>query len=213
MPTPRKTLNRSARIEPEQPTEEARASVQMETSTLLDEALSGHQPYGEKPPEDRMSRTQESRAGDRIHEEYEDTWMPTGLLDTTFLPPRPGFAQRWVRTKLGGNDDPKNVMKWMNKGMRPRMADTVPEGVYAPTIDSKQFGSIIGMDGIILMERPATMHAKHAAHNRAMAKRQMEAVNSMLAKAQEPGKGFGPVKMDSRSEVSTGHRPAPVADD
>jgi len=181
-------------------------------SGLLDDALSGHNPYGEKPPEDRRSRAQESRAGDVVHDTYEDIWEPTGLLDTKQLPDRPGFVQRWVRTKLNGVDDPKNVMKRMNQGYRPRMASTVPAAVYAPTIESKN-GEVIGMDGIVLMERPEYMHAKHSVHNRTMAERQMEAVNQMLAKTQEGGRGLGPVKIDARSDVSTGHRPAPVADD
>lgn len=181
-------------------------------SGMLDDALSGHTPYGEKPPEERLSRAQESRAGDVVHDAYDDIWEPTGLLDTKHLPARPGFAQRWVRTKLNGVDDPKNVMKRMNQGYRPRMASTVPAGVYAPTIESKN-GEVIGMDGIVLMERPEHMHAKHVAHNRHMANRQMDAVNQMLARTQDGSRGFGPVRIDTRSDVSTGQRPAPVADD
>jgi len=182
-------------------------------SNALDEAFQGHEAYGEKPPEDRLSRARESREGDVVHEPYDDVWIPGGLLDTKDLPPRPGFAQRWVRTKLGAADDAKNVMKRMNQGFRPRKADTVPRGTYVPTVNSRQFGDIIGMDGIILMERPEHLQKRHAAHNRAMAARQEEAVSQMLHRAQEPGKGFGPVRVDTRSEVSTGHRPAPVADD
>jgi hypothetical protein len=182
-------------------------------SSTLDEAFQGHEAYGEKPPEDRLSRTRESREGDPIHEHYDDVWLPTGSLDTKNLPPRPGFAQRWVRTKLGALDDAKNVMKRQNQGFRPRKADTVPKGVYVATINSRQYGDIIGQDGIILMERPDHLEKRHAAHNRAMAARQEEAVSQMLHRAQEPGKGFGPVRVDTRSEVSTGHRPAPVADD
>jgi hypothetical protein len=104
-------------------------------------------------------------------------------------------------------------MKWMNRGMRPRMADTVPRGAFAPTINIRSFGDVIGMDGIILMERPTSVHDKHAAHIRQLANRQQEAVDGMLQQAQEPGKGFGPVKKTASSSVDTGHRPAPVSDE
>lgn len=191
-----------------------KTDVDQQVSSTLDDAFQMHAPYGEKPPEDdRKSRTQESRAGDQVHEAYTDMWENSGLLDTKHIPARPGFVQRWVRTKLKGADDPNNVMKKLNQGYRPRMADTVPQGTYAPTINSRQFGDIIGMDGIVLMERPEKLHEKHAAHNRAMAGRQMEAVNGILTQAQEPGKGFGPVNMQASSKAETGHRPAPVADD
>jgi len=182
--------------------------------SLIDDAFQGKEAYGEKPPEDnRTSRAMESREGDEIHESYQDQWTQSGLLDTKNIPPRPGFVQRWVRTKLGGMDDPKNVMQKMNQGYRPRNANTVPKGSFAPTVNTRQFGDIIGMDGIVLMERPEKLHKSHAAHNAAMANRQMEAVNGILAQAQEPGKGFGPVNKTHSSSVDTGHRPAPVSDD
>lgn len=187
-------------------------SVESVTS-MLDEAFQGHTPYGEKPPEERTSRARESRDGDVVHESYDDIWDQTGMLDTTHIPARKGFAQRWVRTKMNGVDDPKNVMKRMNQGFRPRLADTVPQGTFAPTVNSRQFGDIIGMDGIVLMERPAKLHESHARHNREMAAKQMEAVNGILHNAQEPGKGFGPVNMNASSKTETGHRPAPVADE
>ena len=182
-------------------------------SGMLDDAFSGHEAYGEKPPEDdRASRSLESREGDVIHEPYGDMWTQSGLLDTSHIPARNGFVQRWVRTKMNGVDDPKNVMKKMNEGYRPRMANTVPEGQFAPTVNSRQYGDIIGMDGIILMERPEKLHKSHAAHNRAMAGKQIEAVNGILQRAQEPGKGFGPVNVNSSSSVDTG-RQAPVSDE
>lgn len=180
--------------------------------SALEDAFAGHQAYGEKPPEDRRSRTRDSRDADEIHETYEDEWSPSSVLDAKNFPPRPGFVQRWVRTKINGVDDPRNVIKRMNEQYRPRMADTVPSGKFAPTINLRQFGDVIGQDGIVLMERPEKVHQRHAAHNRELANRQMEAVNGILQRGQEPGKGFGPVSMDSRSEVSKG-RPAPVADE
>ena len=184
-----------------------------QVSSGLDDAFQGHKTYGEKPPEERKSRARDSRDSDPVHEEYADMWAASGLLNTDHIPARPGFVQRWVRTKLNGADDPKNVMKRMNQGYRPRLADTVPKGTFAPTVNSRQFGDIIGMDGIVLMERPAKLHESHARHNREMAGKQMEAVNGILNQAQEPGKGFGPVNMNASSKSETGHRPAPVADE
>ena len=63
------------------------------------------------------------------------------------------------------------------------------------------------------MERPLALHEKHAAHNREMARRQELAVEHNLQASHEAGKGFGKPRITAESEVSTGSRPAPVADD
>lgn len=166
------------------------------------------------PVETRQSRDQESRALDDAHAEWEGDWNPSaGMLDTARFPAREGFAQRWVRTKINGVDDPKNIVKRYNEGYRPRNASTVPAGTFAPTVQHEG-NSVIGIDGLVLMERPLRIHNKHAAYNRENARRQMEAVESQLQSSHETGNGgFGAPRISSVSDVSQGSRPAPVADD
>lgn len=162
---------------------------------------------------ERPSRTQETRESEEIHEEWDNDWNPSmGMLDTTYYPARPGFVQRWVRTHLNGREDASNIMRQQNRGWRPRKADSIPKGVFAPTF--KLRGSdVIGMEGIVLMERPIAQHERHAEHNREMARRQEFAVEHNLMANHEAGKGFGAPRITAASEVSTGSRPAPVADD
>ena len=162
---------------------------------------------------ERPSRIQESRESEEIHPEWEENWNPgLGMLDTSHYPARPGFVQRWVRTHLNGREDASNIMRQQNRGWRPRSADSIPKGVFAPTFDLRG-STVIGMEGIVLMERPLALHEKHAAHNREMACRQELAVEHNLQASHEAGKGFGKPRITAESEVSTGSRPAPVADD
>ena len=163
---------------------------------------------------ERPSRAQETRDSEDIHEEWGSDWNPDkGMRDTSAYPAREGFTQRWVRTMLGAREDSSNVMRQMNRGWRPRKADTVPKGSYAPTFDFRG-ESVVGIEGMILMERPLRIHEKHAEHNREMKQRQESAVEQNLMQSHEPhNRGFGKPRIEAESEVSTGSRPAPVADD
>lgn len=163
---------------------------------------------------DRPSREQESRMSEELHDEWDADWNPSlGMLDSTSYPALPGMTQRWVRTMLNGREDATNIMRQMNKGWRPRKADTIPKGVFAPTFDMRG-ESVIGMEGMVLMHRPLRIHEKHAAHNREMSRLQERAVEETLMQSHEPGnRGFGAPRITAESEVSTGSRRAPVADD
>lgn len=166
-----------------------------------------------EPEIERPSRNQESRVSEDIHQEWDADWNPSkGMLDTTSYPARPGMVQRWIRTHLNGREDANNIMRQQNRGWRPRSADTIPKGVFAPTFDLRGT-TVIGMEGIVLMERPLELHEKNAAHNREMARRQQMSVEHHLMASHEAGKGFGAPRITAESEVSTGSRPAPVADD
>lgn len=160
----------------------------------------------------RKSRTQESRAADVVHESYDDVdWEPKGLLDTSNIPERPGYTQRWVRTELNGLPDPNNVGKRFNQGWRPRPADSVASGSFVPTIDYKG-SNVIGMVGMLLMERPLELHEKHRRYVRSMTDAQTRSVNENLYRVHERGDGFSRPSMHNESTVSQG-RKAPVADD
>lgn len=160
----------------------------------------------------RRSRAQESRAAETVHEPYGDVdWEPKGLLDTSRIPARPGFVQRWVRTELNGLPDPNNVGKRFNQGWRPRMADSVPQGDYVPTIDYRG-ANVIGMVGMILMERPVQLHEQHRRYVASMNDAQTRSVNENLYRVHERGDGFGRPTVQQESRVSRG-RSMPVADD
>lgn len=178
--------------------------------SAVSRTLTGYEAYGEKPPQPRQTRAQSMRGSNSLHESHNDLWVEAGLLNAPA--PRPGFVQRWMRTKLGPDDDARNVMRRMNRGWRPRSADTIPAGEFAPTMNIPSFGTAIGVDGAVLVERPADMHAAQEAHGRDLADRQMQSVYQMLADADESARSM-PFTRQFKSDVSTGQRRAPVADD
>jgi len=114
----------------------------------------------------RTSRASDSRAADEdqsIRDEFEDIDFTPANLDTKNIPPREGYVQRWVRTKIAGAEDPSNVFKSSNVGWKPRMADSVKNGFMVPTIEYNG-ENIIGLHDTILMERPKTLDNKTQKH-------------------------------------------------
>lgn len=151
----------------------------------------------------RESRTQESREAVELHEQYNDSWESPALLSTDNIPARAGFVQRWVRTKTRGEDDQNNVFRKINQGWKPRALDTVPKGQFVPNIDFNGL-NVIGIHGMILMERPAQQHKRHAEYNRQQAQNQMIAVKENMFKVHKAGDGMTRPQMRTESEVSRG---------
>lgn len=149
----------------------------------------------------RNSRTQDSRQGEEIHEEYSDNWESPSLLDTKNIPAREGMVQRWVRTKLRNEDDQNNVFRKINQGWKPRAQDSVPKGQFVPHIDF-QGTNVIGIHGMILMERPIKQHQKQAAYNKKVTQDQMKSVTQDMHKVHEEGDGFTRPEMTSSSRVT-----------
>jgi len=162
----------------------------------------------------RTSRAASSRAAEEVHETRDDLgdidFSPANL-DTRNIPPRDGYVQRWVRTKVGNDADPSNVYRSANLGWKPRQADTVQKGSMVPTVEFNG-DNIIGVHDTILMERPKTVDDKHKAYTQKMADNQMQAVESDLLKVHDRTSGMGRPQSNSSSSVSTG-RVAPVTND
>lgn len=159
----------------------------------------------------RTSRVQESREAEDVHQQYVDSWSSPSLLSTDNIPARQGYVQRWIRTKLKNDDDQNNVFRKINQGWKPRELSSVPKGQYVPKIDFDG-SEVIGIHGMILMERPVEIHEKHAAHNRKMTQAQLSAVKNDMHKVHEPGHGLTNPQYTNKSNVTHG-RIAQVADD
>jgi len=152
---------------------------------------------------DRASRTQETRAADVVHEVSHMSWESPALLDTTHIPARPGYVQRWVRTKLRGEDDQSNVFRKINQGWKPRLLDSVPKGSYVPNVDFNGV-NVIGIHGNILMERPVEIHEKHAAYNRQQAENQMIAARQTLGSVHKADSCLTAPTMQTKTDVRIG---------
>lgn len=158
------------------------------------------------------SREQSSRDSN-TRETRTNSWEYRGVLDARDIPAREGMAQRWVRVSDSSGDDQGNVHRRINQGWRPRQASTVKKGQYVPQINY-QGADVIGIQGMILMERPTEQHNSEMAYRKQLANNQMQAVESMLSDVHDPKSGLTkPEFSEYSSDVKTGGRPAPVADD
>lgn len=161
----------------------------------------------------RESRDQELRAGPVREdygdvEEHEELFEQQGVLAqlSRHAPVRAGMAQRWMRTMLNGQPDAKNIAKKRNEGWRPRPADTV-EGQNVPHVEF-QGANVIGVIGMILVERPEELHRKYAARNRDTTRNQQRAVNENMFRVHDPATpGFGRPTTDRTSNVTFGRGP------
>ena len=153
---------------------------------------------------ERPSRAQESRGAEEVHENYDDLWEEPLLLDATNIPPRPGFVQYWVRTMLDNKPDHGNVAKKLNRGWKPRPVDSAPQGVSPPKTSFEDFTNVIGVHGMLLMERPVELNERYKRGIRARTNAQMQAVDSDLMRDHEGGKGFGRPQVDRKSTITRG---------
>lgn len=119
-----------------------------------------------------------------VHTMSDTPWTHAASLDAP--PPRPGFVQRWIRVTLEGDDDPTNVSRKFRDGWRPRLASTVPPGSTPPSISSGRFAGCIGVEGMLLCERPEKMAAKHAAAINEKTRRITEGIEAELQAQSHP---------------------------
>ena len=151
----------------------------------------------------RVSREQEQREAEEVHESYNDNWETPSMLDTTHIPARPGFVQRWVRTTIKGEDDQNNVFKKINQGWKPRALSSAPKGQMVPRV-AFNGSNVIGIHGNILMERPEEQHISHAAYNKQQTQKQMSAVKQNMFNVHKEGDGMVAPSMTNKSEVRKG---------
>lgn len=166
-------------------------------------------------PDESEDRSREAahptRAQDPVHETahgdtWDRPWEPPSNLDAP--PPRPGMAQRWVRTHIGNEEDTGNVQKKFREGWRPRRADSVPADFPMATIEEGRHAGCIGVHGMILCEMPMSRLQQASDYYDGIANSQMQRVQQDLADQ----RGMGPVLQARRTEVTKGRRRPPVQD-
>jgi len=165
----------------------------------------------EQNDDQRGSRDNDSREGDVIHDEYDDDWVEPSLLATDNVPARPDFVQRWCRTEINGKPDTSNLNRKFNQGWRPRPASSVAKGDFVPTIKYGK-SNVIGMEGLILMERPAKQHERHGNSIKRDTKNQMRSVDENMYKAHSANSGMTAPERTGSSRVVRGKSPR-VAED
>jgi len=106
----------------------------------------------EQPDEQRTAQQTTAEMGTVDLPAPTQEWVRPAELDAP--EPRPGYTQRWIRIKLGNEDDSRNSMRKFREGWLPRQAETVPEGYAPPTFLHSRLGSVIGVEDLILCEMP-----------------------------------------------------------
>lgn len=166
---------------------------------------------------DTLSRQREpahpTRAQEPAHppvhgEQHDAPWeQPSNL---TAPPPRPGMAQRWIRTGVQNTPDATNVAKAFREGWQPRRADTVEAGFTVPTISHGEFAGVIGIHGMILCEMPQERLALKREFIAQQTKRQTQAVARSLAEQSHPNM---PISQVRKTEVTRGKQRVPLVGD
>lgn len=130
------------------------------------------------------------------------------------IPARPGYVQRWVRTKIGGVDDPQNMSAKFNQYWRRRDPKSLPTGTYAPTIHVEGVGDAIGISGMVLMERPQEVHDQFKRRIEQRTQAQRDSVEQSLFSEHKPAdQGFGrPGTAEDKSVAKVGSGVMPVDD-
>ncbi|MDD5551493.1 MAG: hypothetical protein PHS34_09550, partial [Candidatus Omnitrophica bacterium] len=154
------------------------------------------------PQDDRVSREQTVREAEPVHEAYAE-WEDDSMLNTRNIPPRPGYVQRWVRTLVKGQEDQANVFKKYNKGWKPRPLSSVPKGQFVMHVDFNGI-DVIGIHGMILMERPKALQDRQKAAIEEETRLQMSAVKQNMYREHDPRSGITRPEMTEQTNVTRG---------
>jgi len=101
--------------------------------------------------------------------------------------PRAGFTQRWIRVRLGTDEDARNSMRKFREGWLPRQLDTVPDGYSPPTFSHSRLGNVIGVEDLILCEMPIRKALQRNAFYRAKRDRMIEGIENDLRNVSRGG--------------------------
>lgn len=116
--------------------------------------------------------------------ELPTSWQRPSMLDAP--PPRPGFVQRWVRYKVGNEEDSDNLEKMLDQGWRPVKPARVKR-CHELTADLKgKYGQYIVKRGLILMELPEKLAMQKAKFYRGQQRRMTEAIDRDMFKINHP---------------------------
>jgi len=135
-------------------------------------------------------------------------WVRPSSLEAP--PPRPGFAQRWIRVAIRSEADPTNTSRKFREGWKPRPADTVPPSHQVPTIAHGKWAGTIGVEGSILCEMPKTMRAKRNAAVAQKTAKVTDAIEAELQAQSHPGMEITQIR---KSTLVREVRPQVDADD
>jgi hypothetical protein len=143
-------------------------------------------PHKVETPQDSRTTEQDVMQSYGVSRDaHDEPWKLPAELDAP--DPRQGFTQRWIRIRLGNNEDAKNSMKKFREGWLPRKLETVPEGYAPPTFLHSQLGDVIGVDDLILCEMPVSKAKQRNAYYANKRDRMIEGIENDLRNVSSGG--------------------------
>jgi len=144
-----------------------------------------------KTPRSAQTRAKEGRS---------KPWKPPSQLDA---PPCPdGYKQRWLRHRVNGSDDTKNINARLREGWELVRADENQKGLYsAYNGEIKAYQGVISVGDLLLARMPVEMIEQRNAYYKQKTDQQTEAWESDPLREQHPSM---PMNQDRQSRVSFG---------
>lgn len=148
--------------------------------------------------DNRIAREVESR--DMV--QRPQSWAPAQTLPQPN--PRQGWAHRWIRISLMGQNDPTNASAKMREGWEPVRAEDYPELMYLPTntgATNARFKDNVEIGGLVLCKAPEKLVKERAAFYAKQTQAQSDAVDNNLMRQNDARM---PIFSEKRSETSFG---------
>ena len=144
-----------------------------------------------KTPRSAQTREKEARR---------KPWTPPSQLDA---PPCPdGYKQRWLRLRVNGADDTKNINARLREGWELVRADENTQGVYSAYNGSiKAYEGVISVGDLLLARMPVETVNERNDYFKKKIDQQTEAWEQDPLREQHPSM---PINVDRQSKVTFG---------
>jgi hypothetical protein len=140
----------------------------------------------ERTPRAETSRAKSSRP---------KAWKPPSSLDA---PPAPeGYAHRWIRMEVNGQDDRKNLSARLREGFELVRAEEYPDWEL-PTVQDGKHAGIIGVGGLVLARIPLEIAQQRNSYYRRQTSEQLAAVDNDLMRESNPNMPISKPERQSR---------------
>ena len=136
---------------------------------------------------------------DNRHNIHKESWTTPKFLPN--IDAREGYSQRWVRTKIRGEDD-TGVGRMMTLGWRPRAADSIPKDIFVPKTNMGEYGNVIGTHDSILMEIPQEVFYQMQNYKRSKVDDLESSVKTVLQQKYKERNGFTEPKVVTNSRTT-----------
>lgn len=144
--------------------------------------------------DNRTNRELETRA----KTERKKSWVRPEVLPTPNG--EDGFAYRWVRVAIQGQDDPTNVSSKLREGWEPVRASDHPE-IFLASTENERFKDNVVMGGLMLCRAPQSLVDERNEYYKEQTSAQMRSVDNNLMRENDPRM---PLFHDRKSQVSFG---------